>query len=180
VQQAFIDHDGLQCGYCTPGQICSAVAVLYEAAHGWPSAVTYDLAAGSITLDLAEIRLGVFAAGQIVNPLTARSQLIGGMTMGLSAALFEEAIVDDASGVYVNHDLAGYHVAAHADVPEIEAYWVDEVDHEVNPAGVKGIGELGIVGAPATIANAVWHATGVRQRHLPIRPDRIIAGRVVA
>ena len=118
--------------------------------------------------------LGIFAAGRIVNPLTARSQLIGGMTMGLSAALLEEAIMDDASGDYINHDLAGYHVAAHADVPDIEVGWVDEVDHEVNPAGVKGIGELGIVGAPAAIANAVWHATGVRQRDLPIRPDRVI------
>ncbi|MDQ3663800.1 MAG: xanthine dehydrogenase family protein molybdopterin-binding subunit [Actinomycetota bacterium] len=118
--------------------------------------------------------LGIFAAGRIVNPLTARSQLIGGMTMGLSAALLEEAIIDTASGDYVNHDLAGYHIAAHADVPDIEVGWVDEVDHEVNPAGVKGIGELGIVGAPAAIANAVWHATGVRQRDLPIRPDRVI------
>jgi xanthine dehydrogenase YagR molybdenum-binding subunit len=118
--------------------------------------------------------LGIFAAGRIVNPLTARSQLIGGMTMGLSAALLEEAVIDSASGDYVNHDLAGYHVAAHADVPEIEVGWVDEVDHEVNPAGVKGIGELGIVGAPAAIANAVWHATGVRHRDLPIRPDRVI------
>ncbi len=124
--------------------------------------------------------LGIFAAGRIVNPLTARSQLVGGMTMGLSAALLEEAVVDAASGDYVNHDLAGYHIATHADVPDIEVGWVDEVDHEVNPAGVKGIGELGIVGAPAAIANAVWHATGVRHRDLPIRPDRVINARVVA
>jgi xanthine dehydrogenase YagR molybdenum-binding subunit len=118
--------------------------------------------------------LGVFAAGRIVNPLTARSQLIGGMTMGLSTALFEEALVDPTYGDCVNRDLAGYHVAAHADVPDIEVEFVDEVDELVNPSGVKGIGELGIVGAPAAIANAVWHATGVRQRHLPIRPDRVL------
>lgn len=122
--------------------------------------------------------LGVFAAGRIVNPLTARSQLIGGMTMGLSTALFEESVMDDASGSFINHDLVGYHIASHADIPDIEVDWIDEVDHEVNPAGIKGIGELGIVGTTAAVANAVWHATGVRQRDLPIRPDRIIAGRV--
>jgi xanthine dehydrogenase YagR molybdenum-binding subunit len=121
--------------------------------------------------------LGVFAAGRIVNPLTARSQMIGGITMGLSTALMEESLVDQTFGDYVNRDLAQYHVASHADVPDIDVVFVDEVDDQVNPAGIKGIGELGIVGVPAAIANAVWHATGFRQRHLPIRPDRILAGR---
>lgn len=118
--------------------------------------------------------LGVFAAGRIVNPLTARSQMLGGITMGLSTALMEECLVDPTFGDFVNRDLAQYHVASHADVPAIEIAWVEEDDDVVNPAGIKGIGELGIVGVPAAIANAVWHATGVRQRRLPIRPDRVI------
>ncbi|MFD5697243.1 xanthine dehydrogenase family protein molybdopterin-binding subunit [Streptomyces lasiicapitis] len=117
--------------------------------------------------------LGIFAAGTIVNPLTARSQFVGGMTWGLSMALHEEAIRDHASGALANGDLAGYHFAANADVPVIEADWVDDPDPD-DPVGIKGIGEIGIVGAAAAIANAVWHATGVRHRDLPIRPDRVL------
>jgi xanthine dehydrogenase YagR molybdenum-binding subunit len=122
--------------------------------------------------------LGMFAVGNVVNPLTARSQLIGGMTMGLSMALHEESIMDTRYGAYVNHDLATYHVAANADVRSIEVGWVDDHDDQLNPSGVKGLGEIGICGAAAAIANAVWHATGVRQRDLPIRPDRILAQRL--
>jgi xanthine dehydrogenase YagR molybdenum-binding subunit len=118
--------------------------------------------------------LGVFAVGRIVNPTTARSQLIGGMTWGLSMALFEESIMDVEFGDYLNHDLAGYHVASNADVGAIEVAWVEEHDEQTNPTGIKGIGEIGIVGTAAAIANAVWHATGHRQRALPIRPDRIL------
>lgn len=117
--------------------------------------------------------LGIFAAGTVVNPLTARSQLVGGMTWGLSMALHEEAVRDRHSGGYVNADLAGYHVAAHADVTRVEADWVDDHDPQ-DPVGIKGIGEVGIVGAAAAVANAVWHATGVRHRSLPIRPDRVL------
>ncbi|MDX2536070.1 xanthine dehydrogenase family protein molybdopterin-binding subunit [Streptomyces scabiei] len=121
--------------------------------------------------------LGIFAAGRIVNPLTARSQLVGGMIWGISMALHEEAVRDRASGGHYGADLAGYHVAAHADVPAVEADWVDDLDPD-DPVGIKGIGEIGIVGAAAAVANAVWHATGVRHRHLPIRPDRVLtAGR---
>jgi xanthine dehydrogenase YagR molybdenum-binding subunit len=130
-----------------------------------------------VDVSTGEVRVrrlvGVFAVGRVVNPLTARSQLIGGMTMGLSMALHEEAIMDPEFGDYVNHDLAGYHVAAHADVPLIEVDWVDDPD-DVNPTGIKGLGEIGIVGTAAAIANAVWHATGTRHRQLPIRPDRIL------
>ncbi|WP_326776973.1 xanthine dehydrogenase family protein molybdopterin-binding subunit [Streptomyces sp. NBC_01445] len=118
--------------------------------------------------------LGVFAAGRIVNPLTARSQFIGGMIWGLSMALHEEAIRDQATGGHVGADFAGYHFAANADVPLIEADWVDDPDAD-DPVGIKGIGEIGIVGAAAAVANAVWHATGVRHRHLPIRPDRVLS-----
>ncbi|MEU1554958.1 xanthine dehydrogenase family protein molybdopterin-binding subunit [Streptomyces scabiei] len=121
--------------------------------------------------------LGIFAAGRIVNPLTARSQLVGGMIWGISMALHEEAVRDRASGGHYGADLAGYHVAAHADVPAVEADWVEDLDPD-DPVGIKGIGEIGIVGAAAAVANAVWHATGVRHRHLPIRPDRVLtAGR---
>lgn len=117
--------------------------------------------------------LGIFAAGRIVNPLTARGQLVGGMTWGISMALHEEAVRDRASGGLYGADLAGYHVATHADVPTVEADWVDDPDPD-DPVGIKGIGEVGIVGAAAAVANAVWHATGVRHRNLPIRPDRVL------
>ncbi|MFI8836317.1 xanthine dehydrogenase family protein molybdopterin-binding subunit [Streptomyces afghaniensis] len=117
--------------------------------------------------------LGIFAAGRIVNPLTARNQLVGGMIWGISMALHEEAVRDRSTGGLYGADLAGYHVAAHADIPHIEADWVDDPDPD-DPVGIKGIGEIGIVGAAAAVANAVWHATGVRHRHLPIRPDRVL------
>lgn len=132
--------------------------------------VAVDITSGEVRV---RRMLGIFAAGRIVNPLTARSQFIGGMTWGLSMALHEEAVRDRASGAPVGADLAGYHVAAHADVPPIEADWVDDPD-ESDPVGIKGIGEIGVVGGAAAIANAVWHATGVRHRHLPIRPDRVL------
>ena len=131
-----------------------------------------------VDIDTGEIRvprlLGVFAAGRIINAKTARSQLVGGMTMGLSMALFEESLMDAQFGDYLNHDFAGYHIAAHADVHTVDVSWIDEHDDQLNPLGVKGIGEIGIVGTAAAIANAVYHATGHRQRHLPIRPDRVI------
>jgi xanthine dehydrogenase YagR molybdenum-binding subunit len=132
--------------------------------------VAVDVTSGEVRV---RRMLGIFAAGRVVNPLTARSQLIGGMTWGISMALHEEAIRDQASGGLANGDLAGYHFAANADVPLIEADWVDDPDTH-DPTGIKGLGEVGIVGAAAAIANAVWHATGVRHRHLPIRPDRVL------
>ncbi|UUU20098.1 xanthine dehydrogenase family protein molybdopterin-binding subunit [Streptomyces sp. DSM 40750] len=121
--------------------------------------------------------LGIFAAGRIVNPLTARGQFVGGMIWGISMALHEEAVRDQASGGHYGGGFTGYYVAAHADVPAIEADWVDDPDPD-DPVGIKGIGEIGIVGAAAAVANAVWHATGVRHRQLPIRPHRVLtAGR---
>ncbi|MFE7461279.1 xanthine dehydrogenase family protein molybdopterin-binding subunit [Streptomyces sp. NPDC057554] len=133
--------------------------------------VAVDTATGEVRV---RRMLGIFAAGRIVNPLTARNQLVGGMTWGISMALHEEAVRDRNTGRHYAPDLAGYHVATHADVPDIEADWVDDPDPD-DPVGIKGIGEVGIVGAAAAVANAVWHATGVRQRHLPIRPDRVLA-----
>ncbi|MGI8613700.1 MAG: xanthine dehydrogenase family protein molybdopterin-binding subunit [Nocardioidaceae bacterium] len=116
---------------------------------------------------------GVFAAGRIVNARTARSQLVGAMTMGLSMALHEEGVVDAAFGGFANHDLAGYSIATTADVGDIDVTWLDEDDDDVNPIGTKGVGEIGIVGTAAAIANAVYHATGVRVRDLPIRLDKV-------
>jgi xanthine dehydrogenase YagR molybdenum-binding subunit len=128
--------------------------------------------------DTGEVRvprlLGVFAAGRIVNPKTARSQLLGGMTWGLSMALHEESVLDPRFGDYVNHDFAEYHIATNADVGEIDVSWIDEEDPHVNPMGVKGIGEIGIVGTAAAIANAVYHATGIRVRDLPITLDKLL------
>lgn len=118
--------------------------------------------------------LGVFSAGRIINPRLARSQFIGGMTMGLSMALHEESVLDERLGHVVNHDFAGYHIAANADVTHLDAVWLDEVDERSTPMGSRGIGEIGIVGAAAAVANAVYHATGARIRDLPITPDKLV------
>jgi xanthine dehydrogenase YagR molybdenum-binding subunit len=118
--------------------------------------------------------LGVFAAGRIINPTTARSQFIGGMTMGLGMALMEQSVPDEEFGDFLNHDLAQYHVPACADVADLDAVWLDEDDPHLNPMGSKGIGEIGIVGAAAAVANAVHHATGVRLRELPITPATLL------
>ncbi|MFJ4838028.1 xanthine dehydrogenase family protein molybdopterin-binding subunit [Streptomyces sp. NPDC088746] len=133
--------------------------------------VAVDVATGEVRV---RRMLGIFAAGRIVNPLTARGQFVGGMIWGISMALHEEAVRDGNTGALYGADLAGYHVATNADVPLVEADWVDDPDPH-DPVGIKGIGEIGIVGAAAAIANAVWHATGVRHRSLPIRPDRVLA-----
>ncbi|MBV9026864.1 MAG: xanthine dehydrogenase family protein molybdopterin-binding subunit [Streptomycetaceae bacterium] len=131
-----------------------------------------------VDTDTAEVRLrrltGVFAAGRILNARTARSQFIGGMTMGLSMALMEGSTMDPEFGDYAERDFASYHVAVCADVPAIEAHWIDEEDPHLNPMHSKGIGEIGIVGTAAAVANAVHHATGVRVRTLPIRPDTLL------
>jgi xanthine dehydrogenase YagR molybdenum-binding subunit len=126
--------------------------------------------------DTGEVRVpratSVYAAGQIVNARTARSQFLGGFCMGLSMALHEETVTDERLGHYVNHDLAEYHVATNADIGEIDIAWLDEDDPLVNELGIKGIGEIGITGAAAAVANAYWHATGLRVRDLPITPDK--------
>jgi xanthine dehydrogenase YagR molybdenum-binding subunit len=132
-----------------------------------------------VDTDTAEVHvprlLGVFAGGRIVNPTTARSQLIGGMTMGLSMALHEESALDPSFGDFPNHDLASYHVATCADVMDVDAVWIPEEESSMGPVGGKGLGELGIVGTAAAIANAVHHATGIRVRDLPIRLDKLLA-----
>ena len=132
-----------------------------------------------VDVDTGEVRvprlLGVFAAGRIIDPALARSQFIGAMTMGLGMALMEETVTDAGSGDFLNHDLAQYHVAACADVQDIDAVWLDEEDPHLNPMGAKGIGEIGIVGTAAAIANAVYHATGRRIRDLPITPAKLLS-----
>jgi xanthine dehydrogenase YagR molybdenum-binding subunit len=118
--------------------------------------------------------LGVFAVGRMMNPKTGRSQLVGGMTMGLSMALHEETVLDPRFGHFVNHDLAEYHIATNADTKSVDASWIDEDDPHVNPMGAKGIGEIGMTGTAAAIANAVHHATGIRVRDLPITLDKLL------
>ncbi len=131
-----------------------------------------------VNVDTGEVRvprlLGVFAAGRIINPKTARSQFLGAMTMGLSMALHEESVLDPRFGDYVNHDFAEYHIATNADVGTIDVTWIDEEDLHVNPMGAKGIGEIGIVGTAAAIANAAYHATGIRIRDLPITLNKLL------
>jgi xanthine dehydrogenase YagR molybdenum-binding subunit len=131
-----------------------------------------------VDADTGEVRVprmtGVFAAGRIINPKTARSQIIGGMTMGLGMALHEESLVDPRFGHVQNHDFASYHIPANADAGRFDIAWIDEEDPYVNPMGSKGIGEIGIVGTAAAIANAVYHATGIRVRDLPITPAKLL------
>ena len=120
--------------------------------------------------------LGIYAAGRIINPRTAHSQFIGGMTMGISGALFEESVTDPRYGHVVNHSLADYHIAAHADIPDLQVRWLDEFDPTYGPQGAKGIGEIGVVGVPAAISNAIYNACGVRLRSLPMTPDKVLLG----
>jgi xanthine dehydrogenase YagR molybdenum-binding subunit len=126
----------------------------------------------------AEIRirrmLAVCAAGRILNPKSARSQVIGAMTMGVGAALMEELAVDKRLGFFVNHDLAGYEVPVHADIPHQEVIFLDETDPMSSPMKAKGIGELGLCGVAAAVANAVYNATGVRVRDYPVTLDKLI------
>ncbi|EEU9887462.1 xanthine dehydrogenase family protein molybdopterin-binding subunit [Escherichia coli O157:H7] len=118
--------------------------------------------------------LAVCAAGRILNPKTARSQVIGAMTMGMGAALMEELAVDDRLGYFVNHDMAGYEVPVHADIPKQEVIFLDDTDPISSPMKAKGVGELGLCGVSAAIANAVYNATGIRVRDYPITLDKLL------
>jgi xanthine dehydrogenase YagR molybdenum-binding subunit len=128
--------------------------------------------------ELGQIRVtrlvGAFAAGRVINPRMVRSQIFGGMIWGMSFALHEEAVMDRRSGRTLNANLADYHVPVNADVPDMEALMVDEHDPHVNALGIKGVGEIGITGSAGAVANAVWHATGIRVRRFPIRLDDLL------
>jgi xanthine dehydrogenase YagR molybdenum-binding subunit len=128
--------------------------------------------------DLGEVRVtrfvGAFGTGRIMNYKTARSQMLGGIVMGIGMALHEETITDLQTGRIVNANLGEYHVPVNADIPAIEPYFVEEIDPHVNPMGAKGVGEISITGVAAAVANAVYHATGKRIRDLPITPDKLL------
>jgi len=128
--------------------------------------------------ELGQVRVtrmvGAFAAGRIINPHLVRSQLAGGMIWGISFALHEEAVIDRRSGRIMNANLAEYHVPVNADVPPMEVLTVEEHDPHVNALGIKGVGEIGITGSAGAVANAIWHATGVRVRRFPIRIDELV------
>jgi xanthine dehydrogenase YagR molybdenum-binding subunit len=133
-----------------------------------------------VDADTAEIRLrrmlGVFAVGRVLNAKTARSQLIGGMTWGMSMALQEEAVMDTRSGAFINRDLGQYLVPVHADIPELDVVFLKDFDDKANVLGAKGLGELGICGSAAAVANAVFNATGKRVREFPITLEKVLPG----
>jgi xanthine dehydrogenase YagR molybdenum-binding subunit len=128
--------------------------------------------------DLGQIRatrlVGAFAAGRVINPRMVRSQICGGMIWGVSFALHEQAVSDHRSGRIINANLADYHVPVNVDVPSLDALMVEEHDPHVNALGIKGVGEIGVTGSAGAVANAVWHATGVRVRRFPIRIEDLV------
>ena len=133
--------------------------------------------------DLGQVRVsrmvGAFAAGRIINPRLVRSQLYGGMIWGMSFALHEQAVMDHRSGRTLNANLAEYHIPVNADVPSLEALLIDEHDPHVNALGIKGVGEIGITGSAGAVANAVWHATGIRARRFPIRIEDLVTAAAI-
>jgi len=135
--------------------------------------VAVDIATGEVRV---RRMLAVCAAGRILNPKTARSQVIGAMTMGLGGALMEELAVDTERGFFVNHDMATYEVPVHADVPRQEVIFLDDTDPISSPMKAKGVGELGLCGVGAAIVNAIYNATGVRIRDYPVTLDKLLAG----
>jgi xanthine dehydrogenase YagR molybdenum-binding subunit len=157
-------------GSVTPAELSASYAHAGFGAH---------FAEAAVHRDTGEVRvrrmLGVFAAGRILNPKTARSQMIGGMTWGIGSALMEENHVDLRYGSFINQDLASYHVAVNADVGAMDVVFLDEADPHGGPLGSKGIGELGICGAGAAVMNAIHNATGARIRDFPATPDKLLA-----
>ena len=141
--------------------------------HSWGA--IFATVAVDLELGLVRVRrlTGVYSCGRILNPMLAKSQLIGGITWGMSQALFEATHMDRRFGRFVNSNLGEYLVPVNADVPTIQVEFLEDPDPFINPAGVKGVGEIGIVGVAAAIADAVWHATGKRLRHLPITPEAL-------
>ncbi|MCA6331441.1 MAG: xanthine dehydrogenase family protein molybdopterin-binding subunit, partial [Phenylobacterium sp.] len=149
-------------------------------ARDW-SQHTYGAQFAEVGVDsvTGEVRLrrmfGVFAAGRILNAKLAKSQITGGMIWGVGAALTEANVVDPRDGSFLHQDLGGYLAPVHADIVNLDAVLLDEADDKANPMGIKGVGELGICGAGAAIANAVYNACGVRLRDYPLTPDKVLA-----
>ncbi|MBY0301820.1 MULTISPECIES: xanthine dehydrogenase family protein molybdopterin-binding subunit [Sphingomonas] len=145
-----------------------------QASHGAHFA---EVAVNAVTGEVRVRRmLGVFDVGRVLNRATAANQLVGGMVWGVSYALGEAAVVDTRSGRFVNPDFGEYHVAVNADVPQIECHFIEEIDDAANQAGAKGVGELGISGAGAAVVNAIYNATGIRVRDVPVTLDTLLAG----
>jgi xanthine dehydrogenase YagR molybdenum-binding subunit len=145
-----------------------------QASHG---AHFVEVAVNAVSGEVRVRRmLGVFDVGRVLNRKTATSQIIGGMAWGIAYALTEEGVVDTRTGAFVNPDFGEYHVAVNADIPQLEAYFIEEIDDSANPAGAKGVGELGISGAGAAVANAIYNATGVRVRDFPVTLDKLLEG----
>lgn len=158
-------------GHVKPGEAQKKVR---QATYG---AYFAEVAVNSVTGETRVRRMtGAFAAGRILNAKTARSQCIGGMVWGIGMALTEDLVHDPRYGQIVNHDLAEYHVAVNADVPQIDVILLDERDDWANPLQAKGLGELGICGAAAAVTNAIYNATGVRVRDYPATLDKVLAG----
>ena len=114
------------------------------------------------------------AAGRILNPKTARSQVLGSVVWGIGMALMEESVMDHRFGRYMNHNYAEYHVPVNADIHDIDVIFVSEEDDKVNPLGIKGLGEVGMLGVAAAVSNAIYHATGKRVRDMPITIDKLL------
>ncbi|MET0967703.1 MAG: molybdopterin cofactor-binding domain-containing protein, partial [Tardiphaga sp.] len=139
------------------------------------SAILCELRVSEVTGEVRVDRLvGAFDCGRILNPKTAASQFRGGMIMGLGMALTEETLLDERNGRIMSASMADYHVPTHLDVPDIDVLWTDIPDPRT-PMGARGIGEIGITGVAAAIANAVFNATGARVRDLPLTPDKLLA-----
>ena len=156
-------------GKTAPGKESQATS---QASHGAQFA---EVAVNAITGEVRVRRmLGVFDIGRVLNEKTARNQIVGGMVWGLAYALSEDGVVDPRNGRFVNPDFGEYHVAVNADVPQIEAHFIEEIDDSANPAGAKGVGELGIAGAGAAVVNAIHNATGVRVYDMPVTLDKLL------
>jgi xanthine dehydrogenase YagR molybdenum-binding subunit len=158
-------------GHIRPGRTAKAFS---QAAYG---AHFVEAAVNAVTGEVRVRRvLGVYEAGRILNPKTARSQVIGGLIWGIGYALHEDAVLDPRNGKFINNDLAEYHIPSHADVPPIEVHFIGEPDEQANPIRAKGLGELSISGAGAAVTNAIYNACGVRVRDFPMTPDKVLAG----
>src|SRR5262249_55622011 len=174
--------------YVPPGMPPDSIAKLYAGSGAQTGGAEGDYIMYALGAEFVEVRVhaltreirvprvvGAFAAGRIMNTRTARSQYLGGIVWGISSALHEATEIDRRNARYVNDNLADYLVPVNADIGQVEVILVSETDDKVNPAGVKGVGELANVGTAAAIANAVYHATGIRVRQLPIRLEKLLA-----